>query len=140
MPAPGRAFAVDLLRRSARVMHGVIPGGQRQEEGGHEEQQRKDLDEQGEHDHGASPRPPEGQQLRGRARNIERDKEQAHDAEQEDARLACLPVIQLAQPGNHGEPGRQPNTGPPPRWVQDGDWMQFDHGQLGDYRWNIRKQ
>src|SRR3989454_12499765 len=35
----GCAFAVDLLGRPARVVHRVVPGGQRQEEGAHEEQQ-----------------------------------------------------------------------------------------------------
>src|SRR5437867_11534656 len=35
----GCALAVGLLGRPARVVHRVVPGGQRQEEGAHEEQQ-----------------------------------------------------------------------------------------------------
>src|SRR2546428_1646297 len=59
----GWAFAIDLLGRPAGVVHRVVPGGQREEEGGHEQQQREDLDKEGEHDHGAAARAPERQQL-----------------------------------------------------------------------------
>src|SRR5436189_2916669 len=143
-PTSEWAFAVDLLRRPTGVVHCVVPSGQRQEEGGHEQQQREDLDKEGEHDHGAAARAPERQQLPGRARNVQRDDEQAHDAEQENGCFPRLTVVQLAQAGNRGQPGGQPNIGPPRprflfplrgtswwRWRQAGGWVQFDPGPLG---------
>ena len=39
----------------------------------------------------------DGVTLGGRARNVERDKEQADNAEQKDGRFAWLPVVKLAQ-------------------------------------------
>ena len=60
----GCAFAVDLLGRPARVVHRVVPGGKPKQEDAHEEQQREDLDEEGEPDHDAAPRAPERQQLK----------------------------------------------------------------------------
>ena len=47
-------------------------------------------------------------------------------------------AVALAEARDHRKPGRQTDAGASPRRRQDGRWMRFDHGDCGDYRWNIR--
>src|ERR1700719_1122963 len=53
-PTARLALAVTLLRRAARIVHGVVPERQRRAEDAHEQEQRKDLHQQGEQHHGAA--------------------------------------------------------------------------------------
>src|ERR1700730_16356903 len=127
-PATARlALAVTLLGRAARIVHGVVPERQRQEEDAHEQEQRENLHQQGEQHHGAAAWFPEGQQLRGGTRDVQRDQEEDHHADQEDRRLLRLPVVELTQPGNRGQPGRQARTGTAPGRRQNLDRMGLNH-------------
>src|SRR5919204_3422440 len=90
-PAAARfALAIHLLRRPARVVHGVVPEGEREQKGGHEHQQRDHLEQQREHHHEAAARLPPREQLAGRAGNVEREHEEGDDANEKDRRLARL--------------------------------------------------
>src|SRR5712691_9422786 len=53
-PAAGFPLAIPLLGGPARIMHGVVPEGQRQEEGAHEHQQGEERHQKREQHHGAA--------------------------------------------------------------------------------------
>src|SRR5438552_8226045 len=107
-PAAARlALAVALLGSAAGVVHRVVPKRKRQKENAHEKQQRNDLQEQREQHHGAAARLPEGEQLGGGTRYVQREQEEAHHTKQKDRGLLRLAVVELTQPGHRGQPCRR---------------------------------
>src|SRR3984893_902511 len=129
---------VPLLGDPPRVVHGVVPEGQCQQEGDHEDQQREELHQQREQHHGAAAWLPERQQLAGGARNVQRENEQPHHSQQKDRGLFWLAVVELTQAGDGGQPGSQPHTCPRLGRRHDLRRMRLDHGVGTGYRWNIR--
>src|SRR6202022_3796319 len=117
-PPPTRLpLAVAFLSRPAGVVHGVVPEGQRQQEGAHEDQQRKHLQQQREEHHRAAVRLPECEQLAGGTRDIESDQEEADYPNKKDQGFPRLTVVQLTQTRTGGNPGARP--APPPAWGRD---------------------
>src|ERR1700687_1164335 len=140
-PPPTRLpLAVAFLRRPAGVVHGVVPEGQRQQEGAHEDQQRKHLQQQREQHHRAAARLPECKQLAGGARDIEGDQEEADHPNKKDQGFRRLTVVQLTQTRHRREPGCQPDTRPTLGRRQDRWTVKLDHRRSTGYRWNMREQ
>ena len=100
LPAARGPQAIDLLRRSPRVVHRVVPTDQRQQKCRHEEQQGEHLHQQREHHHGVAARLPKREQLRGGTRNVEGEQKESDDAQQEHRGPLGLAVVQLPEARN----------------------------------------